>query len=160
MTYTNTNYAIGEKVYSHEELAMLALSLAAEKKAVRPLIMDLRSQGAFTEYFAIASAQNSRQVYAAAEEIRQFFKTHLGLKPVSVDGLENSTWVLLDYGFLFVHIFQEATRDLYQLEQLWSKAHLIDVSEEKLAQSYKEAVMLIKENSSESLQETHSSSAL
>jgi ribosome-associated protein len=62
--------------------------------------------------------------------------------PVSVDGLESCTWVLIDFGFLFVHVFQEPTRELYQLEQLWSKAHLIPVEEEKYQALYKEVLEL------------------
>ncbi len=135
-----TTTTVGEKELSHEDVAMLAIAIATEKKAVRPVIMDLRSVGAFTELFAIVSASNQRQVYAVAENIRQFFKRHLGIMPVSVDGLESCTWVLIDYGFLFVHIFQEPTRELYQLEQLWNKAHVIPVAEDKCQALYHEVL--------------------
>lgn len=135
-----TTTTVGCKELSHEEVAMLAIAVATEKKAVRPVIMDLRSVGAFTELFAIVSASNQRQVYAVAEGIRQFFKHQLGIMPVSVDGLESSTWVLIDYGFLFVHVFQEPTRELYQLEQLWSKAHIVPVVEEKCKALYSEVL--------------------
>ncbi|RDB37201.1 ribosome silencing factor [Spirobacillus cienkowskii] len=128
---SNTFLKIGDKELSQEELAMLSIAVAMDKKAVRPVMMDLKNLGAFTELFAIVSASNQRQVYAIAEHIRQTFKQCLGLSPISVDGLESSSWVLIDYGFLFVHIFQEPTRDLYQLEQLWSKARFIDIDEEK-----------------------------
>jgi len=131
---------IGDKELSHEEIAMLAIAIATEKKAVRPVMMDLRNVGAFTELFAIVSASNQRQVYAVAESIRQFFKHNLGISPVSVDGLESCTWVLIDYGFLFVHVFQEPTRELYQLEQLWSKAHIIPVAEDNCKSLYNEVV--------------------
>ncbi|APJ02783.1 ribosome silencing factor [Silvanigrella aquatica] len=135
-----TTITVGDKELSHEDLAMLAIAVALDKKAVRPTAMDLRSVGAFTELFSIVSASNPRQVYAVAEAIRQFFKSRLGIMPVSVDGLESCTWVLIDYGFLFVHVFQEPTRELYQLEQLWSKAHIIPVSEEKCQELYQEVV--------------------
>ncbi len=69
-----------------------------------------------------------------------FFKTAFGLNPVSVDGMETCTWVLIDYGFMFVHIFQEPTRDLYQLEQLWSKARNLPASEEIFEPFYKSTV--------------------
>lgn len=137
-----TTTTIGEKELSHEDLAMLAIAIATEKKAVRPIIMDLRGVGAFTELFAIVSASNQRQVYAVAESIRQFFKRHLGIMPVSVDGLESCTWVLIDYGFLFVHVFQEPTRELYQLEQLWNKAHVIPLAEENCQALYYEVLKI------------------
>ncbi|WP_186649528.1 ribosome silencing factor [Fluviispira vulneris] len=144
MSDYSTSMSIGDRVFSHEEIAMLAIAAAEEKKAVRPVVMDLRSQGAFTELFAIVSASNTRQVYAAAEAVRHFFKKNFGMAPVTVDGMENSTWVLIDYGFLFVHIFQEPTRELYQLEQLWSKAHMLPVSEEKCQELYQEVLGLTK----------------
>lgn len=135
-----TTTKVGDKEFSHEEVAMIAVAIATEKKAVRPILMDLRNIGAFTELFTIVSASNPRQVYAVAESIRQFFKHNLGISPVSVDGLESCTWILIDYGFLFVHVFQEPTRELYQLEQLWSKAHVIPLTEDKCQALYNEVV--------------------
>lgn len=120
---------LGDKEYSTEEVVQLAAAAALEKKALRPTILDLRSQGAFTEFFLIVSASSGRQVAAVAEGIRMFFKDNFGLNPVGVDGMEVLTWVLLDYGAFFVHVFQEPTREVYQLEQLWSKARMVPVSE-------------------------------
>ncbi|MBX9703797.1 MAG: ribosome silencing factor [Silvanigrellaceae bacterium] len=122
---------IDGRYFTHEEIVKVSLAVALEKKATRPTLLDLRSQGGFTEYFALVSAANPRQVYAIAEEVRTYMKKHLGLSPVSVDGLESNTWVLVDFGFFFLHIFQEPTRELYQLEQLWSKARLLSVTEEE-----------------------------
>jgi ribosome-associated protein len=139
-----TSITVGDKELSHEDVAMLAVAVATEKKAVRPIIIDLRSVGAFTELFAIVSASNQRQVYAVADSIRQFFKHQLGIMPISVDGLESCTWVLIDYGFLFVHIFQEPTRELYQLEQLWNKAQLIPVSDDKCQALYHDVLEITK----------------
>jgi ribosome-associated protein len=78
----------------------------------------------------------------------------LGVSPVSVDGLESCTWVLIDYGFLFIHVFQEPTRELYQLEQLWSKAHIIPLAEDKCQALYNEVVEIntsLKSSEAESL---------
>ena len=125
-----TTFPIGDRRFSREDMAVIAIAAAMDKKAVRPVLLDLRSQGAFTEYFAIVSASNARQVSAVAEGIRMFFKHTFGLQALSVDGMESQTWVLLDYGFLFVHVFQEPTRELYQLEQLWSKGRLVEFTEE------------------------------
>lgn len=145
-----TTIKIGDRELSHAEIAKLAVAVATEKKAVRPIIMDLTNLGAFTELFTIVSAANPRQVYAIADNIKQFFKRNLGLAPVSIDGLESSTWVLIDYGFLFVHIFQEPTRDLYQLEQLWNKAHQINVLEEEVQNLYHEVLQISEAIKSES----------
>lgn len=103
------------------------------------------------------SAANSRQVYAIADSIKQFFKHSLGLPPISVDGLESSTWVLIDYGFLFIHVFQEPTREMYQLEQLWNKAHSINVNEEEVQTLYQDIVKISQEIKSASELEQNSS---
>ncbi|WP_158999812.1 ribosome silencing factor [Pigmentibacter ruber] len=157
MNEQKTAIKIGDRELSHEEIAKLAVAVATEKKAVRPTILDLRNLGAFTELFTIVSAANSRQVYAIADSIKQFFKHSLGLPPISVDGLESSTWVLIDYGFLFIHVFQEPTREMYQLEQLWNKAHSINVNEEEVQTLYQDIVKISQEIKSASELEQNSS---
>lgn len=122
--------------FSTEELVKLAAAAALEKKASRPVILNLRNQGTFTDYFLIVSAANPRQALAVADAIRMFFKETFDLMPVSMDGLDVGTWVLLDYGSFFVHVFQEPTRELYQLEQLWSKAVMVPVQEGAVTEFY------------------------
>jgi|GEM_PF-285954 len=129
---SQTTFRIGDRAFSREEMALLAVAAALDKKAFRPALLDLRAQGAFTEFFAIVSAGNGRQVNAVAEGVRMFFKHNFGLTPITVDGLESQTWVLLDFGFLFVHVFQDPTRELYALEQLWSKGRLVAFTEESV----------------------------
>jgi len=137
-----SKYVLAGKEYSHEELALLAVGCSLEKKASQPVIMDLRHLESFVEMFLILSAANGRQVYALAQEIKVFFKKAFGLSPLTIDGLESCHWVLIDYGFLFIHIFQEPTRQMYQLEKLWSKARMLDVSEDQCALKYQEALKL------------------
>jgi ribosome-associated protein len=129
-TTATTTFRIGDRFFTREELAIVALAFGIEKKAFRPVVLDLQGQGAFTEYFTILSASSGRQVSAIAEGIRLFFKHAFGIRPVTVDGLETQSWVLLDFGFLFVHVFQESTREMYALENLWSKGRLVSFTEE------------------------------
>jgi ribosome-associated protein len=114
---------------SPQEFALLAIGAAIERKAFAPILLDLRNQHAFTDYFAILSASNARQVAAVADGIRDFAREHLGVRPVSVDGMESLNWVLLDYGSVFIHIFQTETRSIYRLEEMWSKARVVPVDE-------------------------------
>lgn len=134
--YISTQPALTAKL-SVEELAHVAIGVGMDKKAFKPVLIDLKPIGAFTEYFAILSGTNPRHVNAIAENIRLFFKNTFGLNPVAADGLETNTWILLDYGAFFVHIFQEATRELYKLENLWSKGRFVDISEEHVQQVFK-----------------------
>ena len=54
-----------------------------------------------------------------------------GLKPNHREGSSDGTWILLDYGCMVVHVFQEETRDYYRLEELWNGASVIDLSQEE-----------------------------
>lgn len=139
---TDSAMKLGTRNFTREETALIAIAVAMERKSFRPVLLDLRAQGAFTEMFAIVSAVNARQVTAIAEGIRLFFKNTFGLNPIGVDGLESQTWVLIDYGFLFIHVFQEPTRELYQLEQLWSKGRLIPLHEEEIQKLFNEVKTL------------------
>jgi ribosome-associated protein len=125
-----SGWKIQDREFSVEELSLIAVAVAMDKKASRPIVIDLKPQGAFTEYFSIVSASNSRQVRAIAEEIRIFFKRAFGISPVAADGFETCSWILLDYGSFFIHVFQEPTRELYRLENLWSKGRFLDVRED------------------------------
>jgi len=116
--------------FNGEKIAQLAVSIATEKKAFSPVILDIKSLGGCSDYFVIVSANNPRQVSAVAESIRSLFKKHLSLKPIQIDGLETSSWVLLDYGFLFIHIFLEETRTKYGLEELWAKGLHVPLEED------------------------------
>jgi ribosome-associated protein len=135
---------LGGRAFGVEELGQLAIAVAMDKKASKPVLIDLRPQGAFTEYFAILSATNPRQVTAIAEEVRMFFKNVFGVHPVAADGFETCTWILLDYGSFFVHVFQESTRELYRLEHLWSKGRFIEIKEEATTKLLSEARALAK----------------
>lgn len=121
------------RVFPTEELASLSLAVALEKKAVNPVLLDLRAQGAFMDFFGIVTAANGRQASAIAESVRVFLKHTFGLMPVSVDGLETQTWILMDYGAFFIHVFIEPTREMYKLEQLWSKGRVVPVDESAVA---------------------------
>lgn len=149
-----------DQEHSPEKMALLAIGCAMEKKASRPVVMDLRHLGSFFDFFAIVSASNSRQVYAIAQEIKVFFKKSFGLYPVSVDGLESSNWVLMDYGFLFVHIFVEPTREMYQLEKLWSKARMVEFTEDQCLEMYRDVLKSLPEENSINPSEDASHSSL
>lgn len=107
-----------------KELANLAGRLANEKKADRPVLLDLTRVSIMTDYFMIASAQSSVQAAAIAEHIEHELKQH-GVVPMGKELDQGGKWLLLDYGSVIVHIFQEEARQFYNLERLWGEAPLI-----------------------------------
>lgn len=87
-------------------------------------MLDVRASTSFTDYFIICSGANSRQIQAIADEVEQRLKKN-GEYPSSIEGYENSEWVLVDYGDFVVHIFSEKARTYYDLERLWRDAQTV-----------------------------------
>jgi ribosome-associated protein len=103
------------------ELARKVVDLASEGQASDILLLDLRPLETFTDYFVFMSAETNRQMQALQEELMRGLKGY-GSRRYGVEGNSQSGWILLDYGDLIIHIFDEEHREYYQLEQLWSHA--------------------------------------
>ena len=73
-----------------------------------------------TDHFVIVSASNVRQVRRIVDEVEAEVKAAGGDGPVSVEGVQEGRWVLMDFGPFVVHVFHKETRQFYDLEQLWS----------------------------------------
>ncbi len=71
--------------------------------------------------FVIASGTSRRHVLTLAEGVEERMR-RLDRRPLRREGLESATWVLLDYGDVVVHLFDEPTRRYYDLERLWIDA--------------------------------------
>lgn len=112
----------------YKEQALVAARAIDEKKGTDIVIQDVSNLLNVTDYFIICTAANNRRVDAIAEEVEEQLTKEFGVKPVSIEGLDESKWVLMDYGPYVVHIFQPDTRDFYRLEQLWAAAPTIDVA--------------------------------
>jgi ribosome-associated protein len=104
------------------ELAVVAADLASDGKAIDIAILELREISSVADYFVIASGRSHIQVEAICDRIAEGVDERLGVKPLSVEGLENAQWAILDYGSVVIHVFQENVRKLYDLERLWSHA--------------------------------------
>ncbi|MGI8668267.1 MAG: ribosome silencing factor [Aridibacter sp.] len=105
----------------------LALHLASEKKAVDTVVLDLREITSFTEFFVITSGTNQRQVQAIADEISEQLKKQMKFKAIRIEGYSTADWVLLDYGDFIVHIFNQKSREFYDLERLWRDAKKVEL---------------------------------
>lgn len=104
------------------ELARVAARAADEKKAIDTMVLDVGELLAITDYFVIMSGTNRRQVLSLAEEVERAVKEAGGSGPVASEGLNEGSWVLLDFGGFVVHVFLDETRRFYDLERLWADA--------------------------------------
>ena len=91
------------------------------KKAFEVLALDVSARTSIAEAFVICSVGSARQAQAVADEIDRALAA-LGRKARSVEGYQQGSWVLLDYGDVVLHVFLEERREYYALERLWGDA--------------------------------------
>lgn len=104
----------------------VAAAAASAKKGNDIVALDVGDILSITDAFVITSGANVRQVRTIVDEIERAMKEQLSAPPTSIEGLDDATWVLLDYGDIVVHVFLDETRAYYELERLWADAPRID----------------------------------
>ena len=102
-------------------VAMKALELALEKKAVEPVLLDVRDLCGYCNYQLIISGRSDRQVDAISDGVIAGLRD-LGLRPLGTEGKRSGHWSLLDFGDVVVHVFLHPLREHYDLEGLWNDA--------------------------------------
>ncbi len=119
-----TSGEISRGTYSTYVTTLLNAAVVAteEKLGLDTVILDLRELVDSFDALVVTSGRNDRQVRAIAQEIERLIDMALGVKPIRVEGLVAGEWVAMDYGDVIVHVFDEAAREYYDLEHLWSAA--------------------------------------
>ena len=102
------------------QLALAAARAAADMRGRDIKVIDLREQTALFDYFVIVTGNSGRQLHAISEEIDRVLEKELGDRRIGIEGYKESRWIVLDYGNVVMHIFDEETREFYQLENLWA----------------------------------------
>jgi nicotinate-nucleotide adenylyltransferase len=113
---------IKSKVGDTQDFVKFCYYFLAEKKAVNQLAYDFSHMNKLYDFIIIASGTNTRQVSALAEALALEVKREFRILPLSIEGLSEGRWVLIDYGFLIVHLFYDFIRQEYALEELVSQA--------------------------------------
>jgi len=96
----------------------------ADRKAVDPVVLDLRGLSSATDYFVIVSGTSHAHVRGMADHLLAALPAR-GVTPHHVEGLAQGRWVLLDYVDFVVHVFHPQLREFYQLERLWGEAPVV-----------------------------------
>jgi ribosome-associated protein len=104
----------------------VAAAAASAKKGNDIVALDVGDILSITDAFVITSASNTRQVRTIVDEVEKAMKEQVSAPPASVEGRDDATWVLLDYGDIVVHVFLDETRGYYELERLWADAPAIE----------------------------------
>lgn len=104
------------------QLAMAAARTAHDNNGQNIKLLDMRKITPVFDYFVIITGNSRRQLHAISDEVERTIKDELKDKRMGLEGYNESKWILLDYGNVVVHMFDEETRDFYALEDFWSEA--------------------------------------
>ncbi len=102
---------------------------AADKRGSDIVILGVEQLTSYTDYVLLVSASSDRRVKTIAESIRAEMKDE-GVIPLGVEGLNESQWVLLDFGPWIIHVFYEEMRPVFDLEGLWADGKRITLPDE------------------------------
>lgn len=110
-----------------KELALTLAKLLDDKKGQDIKVLETAELTTLADYFVLCTGTSNTQIKALADYCQKELKDQ-GELPHHVEGHHSGTWVLLDYSSVVVHLFQEETRDFYDLERLWKDATPVDLT--------------------------------
>jgi ribosome-associated protein len=113
------------------KLAIKAAKIADDKKAIDTIVLDVQDLTTMANYFVVTTAESTPQINAISSDIEKTFKYEDSVIPVRREGASSSTWRIIDYGGLVIHVMSADVRSSYNLEGLWNKAKIINVNEEE-----------------------------
>lgn len=106
-------------------LAKMCKVAAEDKKASDIVIIEVGSLTSYADYFVICSAPSERQVQAIVRNVETTLRNE-GVRPLGIEGLDSSTWVLIDMGDVIFHCFTDSAREYYDLEGFWIDAPRVE----------------------------------
>ena len=118
-----------------KQTAKLALEALEDKKAMDVRILDITHVSTLADYFMIASGSNRNQVQAMADEAQAMADNveevlgKAGVHPKQIEGYQTANWILMDYGDVVIHIFDEENRLFYDLERIWRDGKVVEKEE-------------------------------
>jgi ribosome-associated protein len=104
------------------QLALTVAGIVEENRGRDIVILDMRKLTPIFDYFVLATGTSRRQLHSISEEIDRVLQETLGDHRLGIEGYVDGRWILLDYGDVVVHLFDEESREYYGLEQLWCSA--------------------------------------
>ena len=118
--------AVLKKTLAGKEKALKILRFALKKKAKDPVVIDISGIAHFCDYFVLCSGTSPRHTRAIYEEIiKSSKKNNIDIHHCEEDS--SSSWLLVDYFDIIVHIFTEESRKFYDIERLWREAKKVRI---------------------------------
>jgi len=114
-----------KETLTSRERAVKCAALALDKKALNVRIMEIGRLSSIADYLVLATGRSDKQTQAIAESVRNGLKK-FG-KALDIEGMTEGKWIVIDYGDVIVHVFQEEQRRYYDLDELWSAAPDVEI---------------------------------
>ncbi|MEM1067449.1 MAG: ribosome silencing factor [Planctomycetota bacterium] len=111
------------------KLAAAAARVALDNKGQEVMVLDVTAQSAEFDFFVLSTGTSRRQLHAISEQIDDELEKVLGDRRMGIEGYEESRWIVLDYGSVVIHLFDDETREYYDLESLWADAKPIPLED-------------------------------
>ena len=111
-----------------KEMAVLAARALDSKKGLDIKVMEVTELTSLADYFVICTGGSNTQINALCDAVEEKLAVEAGEQPQHREGHRGGTWVLLDYGCIVVHVFNNEAREFYSLERLWSDGIPMDLS--------------------------------
>lgn len=115
---------------SANEIAQRIVELAREKKGKQIVKMGIGKISSFADYFVVITGESTVQNKAITDHIDNELRLE-NVYPISKEGYQNLSWILMDYGDVIVHIFNHESREFYAIERLWADAEMEFISDEE-----------------------------
>ena len=112
-------------VSTEKMMAQIACKAIDDKKGQDIKIIDIHNVSVIADYFVIASGTNSNQVQAIVDNVEEQLG-RAGFEAKQIEGNRNSSWILMDYGDVIIHVFDEENRLFYDLERIWRDGKELD----------------------------------
>ena len=113
-------------VSTEKMMAQIACKALDDKKGQDIKIIDIHNVSVIADYFVIASGTNSNQVQAIVDNVEEQLG-RAGFEAKQIEGNRNSSWILMDYGDVIVHVFDEENRLFYDLERIWRDGKVLEM---------------------------------
>ena len=125
---TNKEQIERKHAMTSQEYCKIAVAALEDRKAEDVKIIDIREISPVADYFVIADGTNQNQIQAMRDACEEaLYKA--GLKTKQIEGNSSSTWILMDYGDIIVHLFSKEDRLFYDLERIWRDGKIVDVAD-------------------------------
>lgn len=115
----------GIRKIESRDIAAICAKCANDKKALQIKMLDIGDLLPLTDYFLLLTCTSRRHVQALAEDLRLLLKNN-GYGIPKIEGVEYGGWVLIDAGYMVIHLFDEKSREFYDLDNLWADASEVD----------------------------------